>query len=99
MAAADPALSHLYLIAYDIQSQRCRYRIDKALAGYGQRVQYSLYECRIRPAQCRRLLDHLTELLEQGDRIYCVPICACCQHHRHWQGRALGLFDNGWVTV
>ena len=35
----------MYLVCYDITSDRVRNKIVKTLEGYGRRVQYSVFEC------------------------------------------------------
>jgi len=35
----------LYVIAYDIPSNRRRTKVHKVLCGFGQWTQYSLFEC------------------------------------------------------
>lgn len=66
----------LYLITYDITSNTTRTKLAKALAGYGQRVQYSVFECEL-PAEeitefRRKLADYLHE--EDGDSIRIYPL-------------------------
>ncbi|MBP9037667.1 MAG: CRISPR-associated endonuclease Cas2, partial [Candidatus Cloacimonas sp.] len=36
---------HLYVVAFDIVSDKIRYRCVKILLSYGQRVQKSVFEC------------------------------------------------------
>ena len=60
----------MVLVTYDVQTtdltgQRRLRRIAKACLDYGQRVQYSVFECRVDPAQWtvlkRRLIDAINE--------------------------------------
>ena len=37
----------MYVISYDIAGDKLRNKIAKVLLGYGRRVQYSVFECRI----------------------------------------------------
>ena len=39
------------VIAYDIPEDKRRTKVAKALEGYGERMQYSLFECRITKVQ------------------------------------------------
>lgn len=36
------------MITYDISDDRIRYRVAKILENHGSRVQYSVFECRLR---------------------------------------------------
>ena len=58
---------HSYLICYDIEDNRERSRVARVLEGYGQRVQYSVFEVHLRPADVGRLREELQTVLgEQG---------------------------------
>ena len=57
----------LYVVAYDISSDRERNRADKLLQGYGFRRQRSVFECRLTRGMLGRLRRDLEELmLESG---------------------------------
>ena len=51
-----------YIIVYDISDQRERNRVSKVLAGYGQRVQESVFECRLSVGMRERLKKKLEKL-------------------------------------
>lgn len=71
----------MYLISYDITDNRIRGKIAKELSGYGQRVQYSVFECRITEHQYKKLYQKLMILMQEEDegniRIY--NICGKCE--------------------
>lgn len=54
----------MYLISYDIADNRIRGKIAKELSGYGQRVQYSVFECRIIEQQYKNLYQKLVILMK-----------------------------------
>lgn len=59
----------LVLITYDVNTEdaegRKRLRqIAKQCVNYGQRVQNSVFECLLDPAQCRKLQDKLCKLMD-----------------------------------
>ena len=55
------------VVAYDIPDDKRRTRVAKTLEGYGQRMQYSLFECRITKVQYLRLQARLEEIIEPED--------------------------------
>lgn len=64
----------LYVVAYDIPTDKAgrrRYRkILKLMENYGDRVQYSVFECRLSAAHLSSLLARLEKLiLESEDHI------------------------------
>lgn len=52
----------LYLVVYDITKQRERNRVSNLLEGYGQRLQKSVFECRLTHSGRERLLRRLDAL-------------------------------------
>lgn len=70
----------LYLIAYDISSDRRRTKVHKLLCGFGEWTQYSLFECFLDEKAfllLRHRLDGILDKAEDNVRIY--PLCANCQ--------------------
>lgn len=63
----------LYLIAYDIPDNKRRKKVADILEGYGQRVQYSVFEARLDKATYRQLQHRLRDRLNLDEdhlRIY-----------------------------
>lgn len=59
----------LMLVSYDVRTEdgdgrRRLRRIAKACQDYGQRVQFSVFECEVTPAQWTALRARLLELME-----------------------------------
>ena len=73
----------MYLILYDIESNKLRTKFSKYLERYGRRLQYSVFEVQ----NSERILENIrTEIINrfekrfvQGDSvlIYSVPDAAC----------------------
>jgi CRISPR-associated protein Cas2 len=57
------------VISYDISSNRSRTKVMKTLQGHGSHVQYSVFECRLKPAQLRSLRQELEKRVSKGDSI------------------------------
>ncbi|MCR5093348.1 MAG: CRISPR-associated endonuclease Cas2 [Lachnospiraceae bacterium] len=70
----------MYLVSYDITSDKRRRKIAKELENYGRRVQYSVFECELDKARFSQLYKKLVLLMEgeaEGNiRIY--TICVNC---------------------
>lgn len=66
-------VTHFLVVSYDIPSNRRRYKVMKTLEGFGARVQYSVFECRLKPREIddlRRRLKNLIADQEDSIRIY-----------------------------
>lgn len=68
------------VVSYDIVSDKRRRRVSKLLEGYGERQQYSVFECDVsekRLAELKRKLGLLIDPQEDSVRIY--RMCAMCR--------------------
>ncbi len=62
-----------YVVTYDISVDKRRKKVSDLLEGYGQRVQYSVFECFLNQAKfielCSRMEKHI-EISEDSIRFY-----------------------------
>ena len=63
------------LIPYEAKRWRRAYRI---LRGYGRPLQYSLFRCRLGPAEVERLRWELERVLAAEDALLFVGLCSGC---------------------
>jgi len=80
-----------WLICYDISDNKIRYRTERLLQAYGERIQWSVFECAVTYYQIQKLKSELTKLIEPGDRIHFYPICHWCSSKRLRQGSAFNI--------
>lgn len=70
-------MTTLYVVAYDIFHNRRRYRVSKTLEGWGERVQESVFECWLTPAELQKLKKQLKRYLKtEEDRVRYYPLCS-----------------------
>jgi CRISPR-associated protein Cas2 len=63
----------LYVVAYDIPCDKRRKKVSDLLEGYGQRVQFSVFECVLTAQkfdELRRRLNKQVKLAEDSVRFY-----------------------------
>lgn len=74
----------IYLISYDIPSNRLRNKIASCLEMYGIRVQYSVFECELSEKQYEAIYIKLKGLLngEDNAEILFYPLCKKCREKR-----------------
>ena len=82
----------LYLVSYDIPDDRRRTKLAKALKDFGDRVQYSVFECLLD----KELLEKMTArirriILDTEDSVRIYSLCAGCE-------KAIVLIGQGTVT-
>ena len=69
----------LYVVAYDIPSDRRRRKVHKTLCGFGRWTQYSLFECYLTKKERLTLGGKLDTLLEpEEDSVRFYPLCSAC---------------------
>ena len=68
-----------YVIAYNMESDRRRTKLAKVLEGFGDRVQYSVFEVDLNSYDFRRLLKKLRIYINPDtDSLRIYPLCAEC---------------------
>ena len=73
-------MSTLYLVAYDISSDKRRTKVHKTLCGFGTWTQFSLFECYLDEKELIALRHRLDMLLNaQEDNVRLYPVCQACQ--------------------
>lgn len=78
----------LYLICFDISEDRVRYRVVKALKGYGRRVQKSVFECpNLSEHRLLLLQKKMESLIDHGsDSVRFYRLCKACVVEVEWIG-------------
>lgn len=68
-----------YVISYDIQDDKRRNKVHKTLKNFGQRIQYSVFECTLDKRQFLRLKDQLERLIDSKmDSLVFYLLCHSC---------------------
>jgi CRISPR-associated protein Cas2 len=82
----------LYVVSYDIPDTKRRTKLAKALEDFGDRVQYSVFECILDGNLLDKMVDRIHKIVSLGDdnvRVY--TLCANCE-------RAIKVIGQGKVT-
>jgi len=58
-------------------SKRLR-RVAKHLEGYGERLQYSVFRCRLTARDLERLRWELAQMMENEDNLLVIGLCSRC---------------------
>ena len=78
-----------YIVVYDIVKDKRRNKIARILGGYGQRVQYSVFECLLIQKQFDSLWEEVGEVVDESeDSVRAYRLCAACADWTHTVGRA-----------
>lgn len=69
---------HWHLIAYDVRDPKRLKEVAKKLEGYGSRIQYSVFRCRLDHKALEKLHWQLNEIMEEEDDLLVIPLCGNC---------------------
>lgn len=68
-----------FVIAYDIADDGRRKKVSDTLENYGTRVQESVFECHLTPAQREEVQKHIDHLIEpEVDNVRYYRVCQDC---------------------
>lgn len=70
----------LYIVTYDIVDDRRRTRLAKALKDFGNRVQYSVFECLMGSKELCKMRERIANLTNHGeDSVRIYSMCGECE--------------------
>ncbi len=67
-----------YLVTYDIREPKRLRKVAKHLEGYGERIQFSVFRCRLTVRELERMRWELTQKMEKEDDLLIVGLCPRC---------------------
>lgn len=79
---------HWHLLAYDVRDEKRLRRTAKKLEGYGERLQDSVFRCKLSARQLERLRWELARILDVEDSLLVVPLCDGCSARLTFHGPA-----------
>jgi CRISPR-associated protein Cas2 len=78
-----------HLVAYDVRDDQRLRKASQILSGYGERLQYSLFRCRLNAVELERLLWELGKVLAKEDSLLIVSLCRQCAESVRERGKAV----------
>lgn len=67
-----------YVVAYDVRDPARWRKVYKVLRGFGVRVQYSVFRCKLSERQLEHLRWELEKRLEREDSLLVIGLCEGC---------------------
>jgi len=67
-----------HLVCYDVRDPKRLAKVAKTVKGYGDRVQLSVFRCRLSRRQKEELRLELTKVMKDEDDLLIVEICPAC---------------------
>ncbi len=69
---------HWHLVSYDVRNPKRLRMVAKKLEGYGTRIQYSVFRCRLDQRSLEKLHWELTKIMDDEDDLLVIPLCDNC---------------------
>ncbi len=80
-------MTRLWTVVYDIADPHRLRRVAKIMEGYGERVQWSVFECALHNDMLVELRRRISaEIDADVDSVRWYPLCAWCADRITWQG-------------
>lgn len=77
-----------YLISYDIPDDKRRVKLAKTLKDFGDRVQYSVFECILDAALLETMTSRIADIIDEAeDSIRIYALCNACEKSIHIMGQ------------
>lgn len=92
-------MNRLWVVAYDIEDDRIRRGVHKLLYGFGEPVQYSVFECWLSHSQFIQLRVQVRSLIEREDSVRWYPLCVWCRKKIEWQGTGSESGDPPYILL
>lgn len=67
-----------YVVSYDVRDSKRLRKVAKHLEGYGERLQYSVFRCRLTERDLERMRWELVRIMETEDNLLVIGLCARC---------------------
>jgi CRISPR-associated protein Cas2 len=88
------------VIAYDVVCDKRRNRLAKLLLGFGERVNYSVFECELRERQYEGLQRDIMKLIDPDeDHVRYYELCVDCKKRIRSNGRTVEFKEEPLVFV
>ncbi len=90
----------LWIISYDISNDKIRRKVSRHLQDHGNRVQYSVFECRLNNQQLNDLRMEVSAMIDpETDTIRWYPLCHWCETKINWQGNGKKTDANNYYII
>jgi CRISPR-associated protein Cas2 len=80
-----------YIVSYDIPDDKRRIKVAKILLDFGERVQYSVFECIMDDKLVEKMTSRLSKIITAEDSVRIYALCAKCE-------KAIIVIGSGEIT-
>lgn len=88
------------MVSYDISNDSRRRTVQRVLEGYGERVQYSVFECHLEDVQLERLIGEIKRVVDSScDQVRWYALCRWCAGKMEQDGSGQITEDPPYIVV
>jgi CRISPR-associated protein Cas2 len=70
-----------FIVAYDVREPSRLRQVGSFMLGFGDRIQYSVFFCRLSKLEKARMLWQLNNILAPEDAFWVISLCKTCGKH------------------
>jgi len=83
-----------FVISYDIKDNKKRYKVCNILKDYGNRVQYSVFECELDKKLYDEMIKRILPYIDEEDSLRIYYLCKDCKAKIIYYGTNKIINDN-----
>ncbi len=87
------------MVSYDIKDDAIRRKVQKIMEGFGERVQYSVFECLLTDSQYKAMKDKVQGIIGSSDSVRFYTLCNSCSKKIEFSGYSKILGDDQFFVV
>ncbi|RLB06327.1 MAG: CRISPR-associated endonuclease Cas2 [Deltaproteobacteria bacterium] len=88
------------IVSYDIHDSKRLQKVGKVMKDYGERVLYSVFECRLSSAEFARMKDRIDEVIDHmEDSVRFYFVCDKCVKNVLVSGQGSGFLEESNVII
>lgn len=87
------------MVSYDIKDDIIRRKVQKIMEGFGEKVQYSVFECLLTDSQYKLMKDKLQSVISSSDSVRFYLLCDSCYKKIEFSGYNKVLDDDQYFIV
>lgn len=87
------------MVSYDIKDDSIRRKVQKIMEDFGERVQYSVFECLLTESQYKAMKDKIQGIIDNSDSVRFYMLCDSCNKKIEFSGYSKILYDEKYFII
>lgn len=75
-----------YIVTYDVRDDKRLKKVAMKMEGFGVRIQYSVFKCKLSDREMERMKWEVTSLMKIEDDLLIIRLCCKCRSNIYHRG-------------